>query len=418
MSIEVIKIGGSVLSRPKDYELIIDKIKQELANNERLVLVVSATKNTTDDLIRALYDRKNASHLVNLIYKRTLELLSKVSTGDVFEKAFSEVSELATQMERIAWSLAVLDTITPRISDYFLSFGERISSVIMWSALKSAGLRVAKVRDVPLITDKNYGNASINEESSAKKLRQLVTMDDKVMIVPGFIGISEDGDYTTLGRGGSDYSATIIGKLLGVKTIKMITDVPGLLSGDPRIFKDAHTIPQLSFEEAAALSTFGAKKFHPKTFDPLIGSEINVNIEGLYDNAYTVVNSSIRDPPLKGVALTKRLFNIRVNRSDVTLSKLTRELNTMFGSFLGSTVNVITDELKGVENPSNVIGVAVVGYGISKKRIYSEIIKIASDYELFSIVRNSDFISTFIIPEKEAFDFALQIHDKVISWIR
>jgi Aspartokinases len=160
----------------------------------------------------------------------------------------------------------------------------------------------------------------------------------KVVVVPGFIGTTPEGKYTTIGRGGSDYSATVIAKALNVKEVRLVTEVPGIMTGDPRKFKGAKTIPRLSLEEAVELSQLGAKRLHPKTFDPVFDTDIEVYVEGLYDEGFTVVKGSCTPSDvLKGIAVVEGLTLIDV------------ESTRMVGR-IGSAAAVMTEAQKANVN--------------------------------------------------------------------
>ena len=150
--------------------------------------------------------------------------------------------------------------------------------------------------DVGMITDDHFGGADVVPEAEGRMAERIAAraMSDAVPVVTGFIGKTRDGRVTTLGRGGSDYSAALVGAAIGADEIEIWTDVPGVMSADPRVVPTAHTIPALSFDEAAELAYFGAKVLHPKTIHPAVRRGIPVRVKNTFD------------PPHPGTVITGR----------------------------------------------------------------------------------------------------------------
>ncbi|TRM80621.1 aspartate kinase, partial [Sulfolobus sp. F3] len=220
---------------------------------------------------------------------------------------------------RIAWSIRVLDEVTPRVRDYVLSFGERMATILLSSILRSNGIEAEGIPYPILITDSNYGEANVIEDLSRKETLNVISnVKSNVIVIPGFIGKTIDGRYTTLGRGGSDYTATLFGKLLGMNEVRLITEVPGIMTGDPKKFPNAKTIPRLSLEEAIELSQLGAKRLHPRTFDPLFDTSIKVFVESLYEDGFTIIDGKCdSNDGLKGISLLDNLKLITVESTKI-----------------------------------------------------------------------------------------------------
>ena len=294
--IRILKIGGSIQKDEKDYELILKKISKytEEKDYSRHIVVTSAIKNVTNQLLEALQQPDKAVDIVSDIYDKHIRILSKLVDGREFEKAFKDLSKLADELYKIAWSIRVLDEVTPRVKDYFLSFGERLAVIVLSAYLSNNKMDSDKVLVPPLITDENYGEANILFEDSSKHLISILEeINKQVIVVPGFIGLTKQNKYTTIGRGGSDYTATVIGKLLNAREVRLITEVPGIMTADPKKISNTVTIPRLSLEEAIELSQLGAKRLHPRTFDPLFNSNMKVIIEALYEEGNTVIKVSV-----------------------------------------------------------------------------------------------------------------------------
>lgn len=440
----IIKIGGSIQKDPKDFELIAERIEKYSRNEDKVIVVTSAIKGVTNDLIKATEDREIATEIVTNIYDRHLKLLSKLTEGPQFENAFKYLSKLSDELFKIAWSIRVLDEITPRVRDYILSFGERMAVILLASVLKSRKLDTAEFPDTPLVTDDNYGEANIIEEKSKVEAEKLLERKEKIIIVPGFIGKTIDEKYTTLGRGGSDYTATILAKLLGIKEVRLITEVPGIMTADPKKFPNAKTIRRLSLEEAIELSQMGAKKLHPRTFEPMFTHDMRVIIEGLYDEGYTVVNGVCeKSDTLKGIAILENVKmitvestkivgkigsaarvmteakNLRINilsisqpASETTISLV---INSDHSELLASRLKQIGD-IDNVE-VQDVNAISVVGCGLRNKEIFKEVENVAMQYEIFSISRGlKNVSSTFIVKKDEGYNLAKDLHEVVLKW--
>ncbi|KKU79806.1 MAG: Aspartokinase [Candidatus Peregrinibacteria bacterium GW2011_GWA2_47_7] len=186
------------------------------------------------------------------------------------------------ELERLLNGIALLQELSPSVKDHLVSFGERMSSVILAEFLKTRGIIAERIDAKELVmTDNNYTEANVRfEETNACVERRLRPLLDKgiVPVLTGFIGKSAEGKYATLGRGGSDYSGAIIAAALGAQELHIWTDVDGIYSSDPRVIKGATVIEKLSFDEAAELAYFGAKVLHPKTIHPAIKEGIPVRV--------------------------------------------------------------------------------------------------------------------------------------------
>ena len=235
----------------------------------------------------------------------------------------AKVSEKMRQVfadgRRFCEGTALLRELSPRTLDTISSLGERLSAPLVAAVVKELGLAGESVESSELIvTDDFHGGADpLMKETRVKSQARIFPLLEKgvVPVVTGFIGSTEDGELTTLGRGGSDYSATILGAALDAEEVIIWTDVDGVLTADPRLINEARTIPSISYREAAELAFFGAKVLHPKTLKPVVDSAIPVWIR----NSFAPEKRGTKITP-KGGANTgvKALTAIR----DVTLISL------------------------------------------------------------------------------------------------
>lgn len=266
-------------------------------------VVVSATSGTTDRLAEAAAaaergDAATARAHVAEIQVRHARLAQELDVPRVVPELDALGEATATLLDAIA----LLHECTPRSRDAVWAFGERASSRIVAAALEEAGVRSSAVDATDLlVTDEVFGNASplmeLTRAAAGPRIGPLVDAG-VTPVVTGFIGATADGIVTTLGRGGSDYSAAILAAALDASLLLIYTDVSGVMSADPRIVADAKPLPSLSYAEAAELSYFGAKVIHPRTVRPAIEAGIPVRIVNTFapsDPGTTVTALADRD---------------------------------------------------------------------------------------------------------------------------
>ncbi len=252
------------------------------------VVVVSALAGTTNALIAAA-EQAATGHLVTAIAQveamrdRHLGVVTELlGDGDEALDIAAEESMLFDELAHLAEALSVLGYLTPRSLDMISSLGEQLSAPIVTAALRRAGIDAELVdgRDV-MITDDSYGRAEPIPDLIAAAAREHLApllRAGKVPVLGGYIGATESGVTTTLGRGGSDYTASLIGAAMEAEAIEIWTDVDGLLSADPRVVQGVRLIEHIRFDEAAELASFGAKVLHPNTISPAVKRGIPVFI--------------------------------------------------------------------------------------------------------------------------------------------
>jgi len=283
---KVIKIGGGSLKGKGNIQDILALVAERGRGH---IIVVSALSGVTDKLIDSMTEalRDEAaipSILSHLRHKHILVARHLIPTGKVYQKYTRDLNDHLGQLERLYYGLNFTKEITPKIADVISSFGERLSVDLLASALRSRGLQATyrMPHKIGLITDGKFGDATANVPKTARNLQKnLLPLLKKGMIVfvPGFFGVSETGDITTFGRGGSDYSAAVVAAAMDAEILEVWKDVPGYMSADPKFVPEAQLIPVLSYDEAAELSYFGAKILHPRTLEPLRKMKLNIAVK-------------------------------------------------------------------------------------------------------------------------------------------
>jgi aspartate kinase len=270
----VMKFGGSSVESAEAIERVTGIVKSRL--DRRPVVVVSAMGKTTNRLLKianlAVTSQREEA-LRELVALRDYHLRESGMERTVDEH-FQEIAELVK-------GLAVLGELTPRSIDAISSFGERLSSLIVTNFFKHHGLSAIHVdsRKV-IVTDRRHTQAAPLFDQTYAKLSATIPplTRQQVVVMGGFIAATEDGVTTTLGRGGSDFTAAIVGAGIGADEIQIWTDVDGMLTADPSIVPGAHRVKIISFTEAAEMAYFGAKVLHPATVVPAIDRNIPVLI--------------------------------------------------------------------------------------------------------------------------------------------
>ena len=273
----------------------IRRSAQIVANASRehsVAVVVSAMSGVTNRLIDAAHqakrgDRDAGKTLAEALHQQHFEALAAlVSNEKSRTQVQHRIEEILAEGSRLYEGTALLRELTPRTLDSISSLGERLCAPVVSAALCELGVASSAVEATELIvTDSFHGGAEPQADATRQRSHARIgpiLNAGQVPVVTGFIGATVDGVLTTLGRGGSDYSATILGAALDAEEIIIWTDVEGVLTADPRLVNEARTIPEISYREAAELAYLGAKVLHPKTLRPVLPAGIPVWIRNSF----------------------------------------------------------------------------------------------------------------------------------------
>jgi aspartate kinase len=308
----VMKFGGSSVKDAERMKNVAEIVK--LNKDRKPIVVCSATSGTTDKLIEMADIAFNGDSTKD-IQKELREKHDKIITGlgvdkDVIKDVFDEMAELMEKAE--GTKIASSETL-----DHVQSFGERISCRIVAAYLNKMGIKADEhdAFDIGMITNDDFGKAE-PLENAPDMLKESISKMDHLPVITGFIGKTGDGDITTLSRGGSDYTASVIGAAIDAEEIQIWTDVDGVMSADPRVVPGAKTIDTLSFDEASELAIFGAKVIHPKSILPAMEKDIPVRVLNTYNpkgNGTVVVPKAERsDKTVKAIACKKGIDLVNV----------------------------------------------------------------------------------------------------------
>lgn len=317
------KFGGTSVGDVAAFERVFHVISTQA--DKQPVVIVSAMTKVTDTLLDAVEIAKKGDFAAAFAslephFERHVEVSKHFiptdkpnAFNDELEFARGELSDLLMRVSRRSLPLAML-------RDAVVSYGEQLSSRLLAEVLKAKGVNARQIDSRRLIvTDDEYGAATplIDETNEFIKLElEPLIIAGEVPIIGGFIAANRDGETTTLGRGGSDYSAALVAAALQARELQIWTDVTGVMTCDPRICSDARTIPVLSYEEAAELAYFGAKVLHPKTIKPAVDNSIPVRVCNTFEpskiGTMVIADSDEAPNKIKSIAHKKKITILRI----------------------------------------------------------------------------------------------------------
>lgn len=345
---KILKFGGTSVGSVESISRLLTIVNKNLQQGEKLALVCSALSKVTDTLLKMVADAKAGRD-----YQPELQALENRHYELV--RAFLEVRRqnttllglkmLFNELEDLLAGVKALGEISPRVQDRLASYGERCSS-FMISHFVDQHCGKAFFADARqfIKTDSAYGNARVNDARTNHLIQQFFAEHpDAIPVITGFIASNEQGDTTTLGRGGSDYTAALIGGALEAEEIQIWTDVDGFMTCDPRLVRKAFSLKQLSYNEAIELSYFGAKVIHPPTMRPAIAKNIPIVIRNTFNPAFagTVIGAepTANGSLIKGISSIPAISLVNIQGSGMV--GLTGFSGRLFTSLARWGVNVI-----------------------------------------------------------------------------
>lgn len=308
---KVLKFGGTSVANADNIKRVLTIIAEK-AKNEKLVVVVSALSKVTDLL--QLASQKAASNdesfkeIVAEIEKKHLDTLKELIPVSEQSSLLSHLKRIINHLETLLDGCFLLGELSPRTADTILGFGELLSSYIIAEALKQNLKNSGYADSRELIkTNANFGKAVVNFEISNQLIADyFASNESQVVVLPGFIASTTDGIHTTLGRGGSDYTAAIVAAALNAKELEIWTDVNGMFTANPKIVKQAQPIATISYQEAMELSHFGAKVLYPPTIQPVLRKNIPILIKNTFEPEAvgTYISNDVvsQTNPVKGIS--------------------------------------------------------------------------------------------------------------------
>ncbi|WP_166966692.1 bifunctional aspartate kinase/homoserine dehydrogenase I [Yeosuana marina] len=280
---KVLKFGGTSVGSSKNINNVIN-ILENYSKKDTVVCVVSAVGGITDKLLLAGNQAKNkdigyedAFNTIKKIHFNIINELNPDKSAAIIDYVDSKLSELKSLLDGIY----LINELSPKTSDKLVSFGELLSSFIIAETMKNRGLSAdCKNSQELMITNSNFTKAEVNYATTNANIKgYFKSVSQQITILPGFVSMSVSGEQTTLGRGGSDFTAAIVAAALQVEQLEIWTDVSGMFTTNPKLVKQAYPIEKISYQEAMELSHFGAKVLYPPTVQPVLNLNIPIHIK-------------------------------------------------------------------------------------------------------------------------------------------
>jgi aspartate kinase len=444
----VMKFGGTSVEDAAAIRRLCRLV--ERPSPQRPVVVVSALAKVTDQLMNAGWAAaaghlESAREILQVLRQRHETVASGLAKGDERRRLSREFAGEFKALDKMLFTIASEKALTPRSQDSLLGVGEFLSSELVQSALQSAGVDAVLVNAREcIVTDAAHTRATPLWEETNERLHAVLLPlleSGRVPVIGGFVGATRDGIPTTLGRGGSDFSASIVGAGVHAKRIEIWTDVDGVMTTDPNLCPDARRVPRMSFDEAADLAYFGAKVLHPATLVPAMRSNIPVWVLNSRnpDCAGTEIVAHCEGDGVKAVTAKRGVAIVDVEPVRWFAPELLREVFDVFerhqhsldllsasrGSLalLVSSVSAlpaIADELKGMANvrwENHKALVCLVGERVRRRpEIAGEAFRAIGDIDVRMICQGaSERNISFLVDEGRAVDAVQRLHRSFFS---
>ncbi len=443
----VLKFGGTSVQNSEWIDNALNITIEQL--DRAPVLVSSAMGKTTDLIIRMMDlaesgDMENCLELIDQLKNSHIQTICSFLSGDVLKKAEYRLDDLFSQFISLLKGLSLLKECSPRSKDALLSFGERLSTTIIALRAEERGI-MTELLDARtfMTTDENFTTATPCIEVSNAKIRKFVKPEPgKLIITQGFIAATESGVTTTLGRGGSDYSASIIGAALDADEIQIWTDVNGIMTSDPRKVRGVKSIKSITYNEAGELAYFGAKVVHPATIQPAVGKKIPVLVKNTREPEHTgtTIEEKLSGTGLKAIASKTDITLINISSSKMLnaygfLSKIfnifekyqtpvdlisTSEVSVSITIENTDSLDMIQEEMSSfasvtIENNKGII--CLVGQDLWKdSRFISRVFAVLEDTPVRMIsLGSSDINLSMVVPMNRLDDTVQKLHDQFLQ---
>lgn len=352
----VMKFGGASMENARNIRHIAKLIEKYKLQGNSITIVISALKGITNKLMEISEETKkngNEDYIDEFTKQmgqmHTVIARQVLKNKDARTEVEQKIKEAVDDLERVSRGIIYLNELSPKTRDCFLSFGERLSTPIVYGALKDLGLKAEYFdgRDIEIITDSNFGEAIPLMDTTEYNVRQKIEPlleENTIPVITGYMATDQNGEITTLGRGGSDYTATLLGAALRADEVWLWKDVDGFMTCDPKIVPSARMIPKLSFEEAVELAALGATVIHPRALEPAVEENIPVRIRNAFntENTGTLVSQNKEtnsENAVKAITLVDNVALINVNGSGmIGIPGIAAKLFTVLGE---NNINVL-----------------------------------------------------------------------------
>lgn len=435
----VMKFGGTSVADASALTSVLTIVTNAVKQSKRVLVVLSAANGTTNNLLElarlAVTDGDEAVGLCTSIIERHIRICQDLIPSH--EAACSDVTSIGNELIRYVEGIHLLHECTNQSLDKIASYGERFTSCILAHALQSMNVR-SRLFDASSVirTDDQYHKANVDfgetrRLCSVSLIPEFQTHD--VIVTQGYIGATADGFVTTLGRGGSDYSAAIFGSAIGAEMIQIWTDVSGVFSADPRMVPNARPIPSLSFSEVRELALYGAKVLHPDTIAPAIKAGIAVVVLNTFrpdDEGTMITDEDVSHSDVHAVSIVKECTFVRGQTTDLKnilihgniRSKILFESHSIEQSsvvlsspteFAKTEIEVALAGTQLFSEPASII--IATGPGVTNADTLSVLSASCSGHNIFELCAGISKLSVFIVCRPQSGTPLLTtLHDSVI----
>lgn len=347
---KVLKFGGSSVAQPERIQHIAEILRGYYSRGEKFAVVFSALGGITDSLIQMakLAERGDQNYVTHFesFSQRHINTARAIIREPYLSKVLPELENNHEVLKNLLYGIFLVREVSPRTMDYVLSFGERNSAWLITHVLQQSGMP-AKFLDARKIikTDKQFGNAKVDLEATYENIRDHFQQTNDIQVVTGFIASAKGGLTTTLGRGGSDYTAAILAAGLDAEAVEIWTDVDGVMTADPRRVKKAFTIPHMTYAEAMEMSHFGAKVIYPPTIQPALAKRIPLIIKNTFNPDFpgTLISDQPdliqQGKPVKGISSIHHIALLTLQGSG--LFGVPGIAARLFGALAQGRINII-----------------------------------------------------------------------------
>ncbi len=405
---KVLKFGGTSVGSSESIKQVIEIIADYKAQNIHVAVVSSAMSGITNKLLQTgqRASENDESYLdllkeIENVHFNTLKQLLKVKNQS---HALASIKKMLNELEDLMHGVYLLKELSPRTTDLLLSFGERLSCYIINAYANQEQLE-SELLDARQVvkTDNQFGKGRVLMDMTVQNIQDYFKKNKKIQIVTGFISSTEKNETTTLGRGGSDYTASIFGAALEAGEIEIWTDVDGVLTTDPRQVKKAFSLREMTYEEAMEMSHFGAKVIYPPTLQPAFQKQIPLRIRNTFNREFS--GTLIRNLADSGEYLVKGISSIQdisiINLQGSGMVGVAGVSSRLFGSLAQNNINLILITQASSEH-SICFAIDPKDAGLAKKVIEEEFSREISSGKIDSISIEENMSIVAIIGENMA----------------
>ena len=354
--LHILKFGGSSVAYPERIQNSVEIVRGRL-KEVNVAVVVSALGGVTDELLAIMDKAYGQDHSwkarFDSLTQRHHQTVDKLTQGEANTLLRSEINLLLGELKSTYETIASSRTLTPKVKDLVVSFGERMSSRIFAAALNAGGIKAKAFESQHFVrTNNRFGDADVDYETTRELVNQAIgPVADTVPVITGFLGSTIENEITTLGRSGSDFTAGLMGQAMDANLVEIWTDVNGVLTADPNIAATAVTIPRLHYAEIAEMAHFGTKVLHPRTVLPLEEVAIPIGIYNSFepDHPGTLITHeySQTNGTLKSVSLKKDVVLIGLKSKG--LDRIDHLLTRTMRAFLDAEITVLFNSAASAE---------------------------------------------------------------------